>query len=580
MASAVEDDFKVGSTILNTILFADDQVVFADKEDNLQLALFQLNKTMSKYYLTVSHEKTKVMAFIGKYQIRSKIILNNMILEQVRHFNYLGCDISFDEERDLKQKVHRFQSICGTIKRTLKNKTRKDTVLKFYKTMAVPVLAYGAETWAMNRSDKRIIETAEMRFLRYVAGCTLRDHIRSEDIRAHLNIFCLNKRIEENQVQWKEHISRMPDERLVKQVLQYRPTGERKKVSDETAHQSLMLAGSEFQSLGRAIVKEDEYEEVRWDGIVSIVSWRERVFRLWWEESQLSEDRSELVNDTIKVMERSSEPILTGSIELILTQNGKTTFGLSVVPQHWQLLKHVALCITFPVVNPDYTAFRSKVSTADLTSTSRCRQLFPRKLMIMNTLSEDEFKTAHNISDTKSSYILIEPKLYRNKAQLTFVLLPQTRSRFVAGHVLELVDMLNVMFYLTTLATAEVISASPDVPEFCPAGVLLHASKSTDMSLYLNAIDLARDRTRNLGHRRPALYQLANQVDFVDMFSSSISISIVRQSNNMPLKTSGKIKLSRYHKVYWGRCTRINMEVYVTKKEGKTSLFFFFAIYL
>ncbi|KAJ4435463.1 hypothetical protein ANN_18079 [Periplaneta americana] len=33
---------------------------------------------------------------------------------------------------------------------------------------------------------------------------------------------------------------------------------------------SLMLAGSEFQSLGRAIVKEDEYEEVRWDGIVSI----------------------------------------------------------------------------------------------------------------------------------------------------------------------------------------------------------------------------------------------------------------------------------------------------------------------
>ncbi|KAJ4427958.1 hypothetical protein ANN_23971 [Periplaneta americana] len=43
---------------------------------------------------------------------------------------------------------------------------------------------------------------------------------------------------------------------------------------------SLMLAGNEFQSLGSSIVKEDEYEEVRWDGIVSIVSWRERVFRL------------------------------------------------------------------------------------------------------------------------------------------------------------------------------------------------------------------------------------------------------------------------------------------------------------
>ncbi|KAJ4428265.1 hypothetical protein ANN_24282 [Periplaneta americana] len=38
----------------------------------------------------------------------------------------------------------------------------------------------------------------------------------------------------------------------------------------------------------------------------------------------------------------------------------------------------------------------------------------------------------------------------------------------------------NVMVYLTTLATAEVISASPDVPEFCPAGILLHASMKDD----------------------------------------------------------------------------------------------------
>ncbi|KAJ4445856.1 hypothetical protein ANN_12541 [Periplaneta americana] len=53
---------------------------------------------------------------------------------------------------------------------------------------------------------------------------------------------------------------------------------------DHNLLMSLMLAGNEFQSLGRAVVKEDEYEEVRWDGIVSIVSWRERVFRLWREE--------------------------------------------------------------------------------------------------------------------------------------------------------------------------------------------------------------------------------------------------------------------------------------------------------
>ena len=43
-------------------------------------------------------------------------------------------------------------------------------MLKFYKTMAVPILTYDSENWAMDRRERRIIETAEMKFLRYVGG--------------------------------------------------------------------------------------------------------------------------------------------------------------------------------------------------------------------------------------------------------------------------------------------------------------------------------------------------------------------------------------------------------------------------
>jgi hypothetical protein len=65
--------------------------------------------------------------------------------------------------------------MCGTIKLTIINKTRKDTQPKFYKVMAVPVLLYGCENWELNRVDRRKIETAEIKFLRQVAGYTLRD---------------------------------------------------------------------------------------------------------------------------------------------------------------------------------------------------------------------------------------------------------------------------------------------------------------------------------------------------------------------------------------------------------------------
>jgi hypothetical protein len=37
------------------------------------------------------------------------------------------------------------------------------------------MVTYASEDWAINRSDKRKVEAAEMRFLRLAAGCTLLD---------------------------------------------------------------------------------------------------------------------------------------------------------------------------------------------------------------------------------------------------------------------------------------------------------------------------------------------------------------------------------------------------------------------
>jgi hypothetical protein len=52
----------------------------------------------------------------------------------------------------------------------VKNKTGKDTQITFHKVTAAPVLLYGSENWALNGSERRKIEAAEMRFLRHVSG--------------------------------------------------------------------------------------------------------------------------------------------------------------------------------------------------------------------------------------------------------------------------------------------------------------------------------------------------------------------------------------------------------------------------
>jgi hypothetical protein len=66
------------------------------------------------------------MAFKGKRLVRSKIEIDGSILEKVKQFNYLGCELSLDRELHFDKKIKRFQSICGTIRKHLK-KTRTDT---------------------------------------------------------------------------------------------------------------------------------------------------------------------------------------------------------------------------------------------------------------------------------------------------------------------------------------------------------------------------------------------------------------------------------------------------------------------
>jgi ribosomal protein RSM22 (predicted rRNA methylase) len=75
---------------LSTLLFVDDQVIIADTEDNLQKAVYKLNQIITEYSLTISVQKAKSMAFKGWDPVRTKIVIDNKIIEQVNSFNYLG----------------------------------------------------------------------------------------------------------------------------------------------------------------------------------------------------------------------------------------------------------------------------------------------------------------------------------------------------------------------------------------------------------------------------------------------------------------------------------------------------------
>ena len=63
------------------------------------------------------------MGFQGKEYVRTKIVINGKTTEQARDFNYLGCNISYCERKEVNNKVNKFQKMCRTLSRTLKGKT-------------------------------------------------------------------------------------------------------------------------------------------------------------------------------------------------------------------------------------------------------------------------------------------------------------------------------------------------------------------------------------------------------------------------------------------------------------------------
>jgi hypothetical protein len=109
-----------------------------------------------------------------KRRLRAKIMTNRKIIEQVNSFSYLGCNLSHISLKDFDNKLIKFQQLIGTTKKTVLKRVR---ILKFYKTLVIPTLLHGSETWTLTAFQLKRLEAAERPLL---------DHKRNEDIRKKL----------------------------------------------------------------------------------------------------------------------------------------------------------------------------------------------------------------------------------------------------------------------------------------------------------------------------------------------------------------------------------------------------------
>ena len=171
---------QIGDVNINCFLYADDLVIFSETRNGLQRLLNKLDEYSNINKLKVNITKTKIMIFNnnGKVMNNYKFYLNDMQLENVRTYKYLGLTFStFGNFTIAKQELQKTAlKALFKLKRDLGSHFRTDVklTLKLYETLIVPILLYGSEIWGADNKhltkENDPLERVNTKFCKMLLG--------------------------------------------------------------------------------------------------------------------------------------------------------------------------------------------------------------------------------------------------------------------------------------------------------------------------------------------------------------------------------------------------------------------------
>jgi hypothetical protein len=104
-------------------------------------------------------EKSETIVFLGKDPVGYKFVVDNKCLQKVQYFKYFGYEVSYENGKDIQQKLAKFAQILviqnNTLTPTLK---QKFSMMKAYNPLALSILLYGSEIWTLKKKNKNLLK--------------------------------------------------------------------------------------------------------------------------------------------------------------------------------------------------------------------------------------------------------------------------------------------------------------------------------------------------------------------------------------------------------------------------------------
>lgn len=177
---------SVGGRCINNIRYADDTVLIASTEADLQKLLDVVVDMGERVGLRLNVRKTKSMVFSKVSPApRVNVSVRNEGIEQVDRFVYLGSIMTEDGrcEEEVKRRIGIAKSAFNSIKSLVCNRSLSFRIrLRMVKCYVLSTFMYAAETWTMNKKTRTTVNAFEMWTLRRMRRISYTDFKSNEKV--------------------------------------------------------------------------------------------------------------------------------------------------------------------------------------------------------------------------------------------------------------------------------------------------------------------------------------------------------------------------------------------------------------
>lgn len=201
---------------INNIRYADNTLLIANTNEDLQLLMNQITNACTQYGLKLNVKKTKYM-IISKQNVPQDngIFVDETPLEKVHKLTYLGSNINdnWDPSAEVKIRIERARAAFIRMKKVLcSHDLTLNLRMRMVRCYVFPVLLYGMEAWTLSDAMLKRLEAFEMWVYRRLLKISWVDRVRNTDVLARMNkdpeiIITIKRR----KLEYFGHIMRHPD---------------------------------------------------------------------------------------------------------------------------------------------------------------------------------------------------------------------------------------------------------------------------------------------------------------------------------------------------------------------------------